>query len=75
MPHCWHIYALTVRYITTLSPLCLHGAVGLGRAVRMLLYEDVKTSFLAARVLWHGVFLLPEYHHLLSNATIVYLGC
>ena len=37
----------------------------------MLLYADVETSFLAARVLLHGVFRLPEYRHLLSNATIV----
>ena len=50
------------------------GAARCSRAVRMLLYADVETSFLAARVLLHGVFLLPEYRHLLSNATIVYLG-
>ena len=54
--------------------MCLHGAVGPGRTARMRLYADVEISFLAARVLLHGVFLLPEYHHLLSNATIVYLG-
>ena len=40
----------------------------------MLLYADVEISFLAARVLLHGVFLLPKYLHLLSDATIVYLG-
>ena len=69
MPHCWHIYALTVY----------HNAVAIvptwcNRAVRMLLYADVESSFLAARVLSYGVLLLPEYRHSLSNATNVYLG-
>ena len=40
----------------------------------MLLYAHVESIFLAACVLFHGVFLLPEYRYLLSNATIVYLG-
>ena len=58
MLHCWRIYALTVY----------HNAVAIvptwcSRAVRMLLYADVETSFLVARVLFHGVFLLPEYRH------------
>ena len=56
-----------------------HNAVAIvptwcNRAVRMLLYADVESSFLAARVLSYVVFLLPEYRHSLSNATIVYLG-
>ena len=44
------------------------------RAVRILLYVDVESSFLAARVLSYDVFLPPEYRHSLSNATNVYLG-
>ena len=64
-----HIYARTVY----------HNAVAIvptwySHAVRMLLYADVEISFLAACVLFHGVFLLPEYRHLLSNATIFYLA-
>ena len=69
MPHCWHIYALTVynNAVAIVPTWC-------NRVVRMLLYADVESSFLAARVLSHGVFLLPEYRHSLSNATIVYLS-
>ena len=69
MPHCWHIYALTVYHnIVAIVPTWCN------RAVRMLLYADVECSFLAARVLSYGVFLPPEYRHSLSNATNVYLG-
>ena len=69
MPHCWHIHALTVY----------HNAVAIvptwcNRAVRMLLYADIESSFLAARVLSYGVFLLPECRHSLPNATNFYLG-
>ena len=64
-----HIYALTVYHnaVAIVPTWCSH-------AVRMLLYADVEISFLAACVLFHGVFLLPEYRYLLSNATIVYLA-
>ena len=68
MPHCWHIYALTVYHnaVATVPTWC-------NRAVRMLLYADVESSFLAACVLSYSVFLVSEYRHSLSNATIVYL--
>ena len=72
VPHCWHIYALTVYH--NVVAIVLHGAVVPDRAVRMLIYAGVETSSLAARVLLHGVFLLPEYRRLLLNATTVYLG-
>ena len=69
MPHCWHIYALTVYHNTVaIVPTWCN------RAVRMLLYADVESSFIAAHVLSYGVFLPPEYRHSLSNATNVYVG-
>ena len=69
MPHCWHIYALTVYHDTVaIVPTWCN------RAVRLLLYANVESSFLAARVLYYSVFLPPEYRHSLSNATNVYLG-
>ena len=69
MPHCWHIYPLTVYHnaFAIMPTWC-------NRAVRMLLYADVESSFLAARVLSYGVFLLPECRHSLPNATNFYLG-
>ena len=69
VPHCWHIYALTVyqNAVAIVPTWC-------SRAWSYRQNADVETSFLAARVLLHGVFLLPEYRHLLSNAMSVYLG-
>ena len=62
MPHCWHIYALTVYHDTVaIVPTWCN------REVRMLLYADVESSFLAARVLSYGVFLLPEYLRTLED--------
>ena len=69
MPHCWYIYALSVYHNTVAIVPTWRD-----RAVRMLLYADVESSFLAARVLSYGVFLPSEYHHSLSNTTNVCLG-
>ena len=54
---------MPLQYTITLSPLCVHGAVGPGSAVRMLLYADVETRFLAARVLaWRvSVARIPSF--------------